>query len=322
MSIELSSLHAMGHSRRLVDGAAGSAVARQIAALQRAVADDRIAREATRIHTSVAQALQASASQLLARQAEAFRQSFATELKQHFRSMAAQQALNQQLALEKTTREAMRATMSVSALASRSWATYVREHLASTQAQAVFAAQMQVSLERMYPAFAGTFARTLGDALADTAGDELASPTDESATVEDVLTRTVSDLAKDGTRVDWKFVINLILTVLLFLAALDAADHTAAITDEQLRAIEQQVMANAAALEVFNTRSVLRATPLHIGPGANARALGKVPQDASVIVMEVRGKWVRVQIVVHDANGRRSATAVGWMLKKYLARAL
>jgi hypothetical protein len=187
----------------------------------------------------------------------------------------------------------------------------------STFAQAVEAV-VQVAASR---------ARTpLASGLSEAARRELESALQNEDEVADVLAEVATAVqaaaAKQPKRMDWKFLLPIIIAVLMFLlqwqqgADIEEAMHHEA---AEVKAKQDSIAKSLAALTAaVGRRAVAKHdTWLVAYPWANAARTAPVAESSSVIIMGRYRKWSLVLIEGDDST----LPTTGWIRQKYLRSA-
>lgn len=159
--------------------------------------------------------------------------------------------------------------------------------------------------------FAPDFLERVELALQDEATEE---PGQSVVTaVTGAVMRTMSEVPQ---RVDWKFIVGIILTLVIFFYQ----EHESAATAAQLADLSAQVAHGLAIqdemMRVLLTREVRRSTVLQARPKAKARVLARLPTGIAVVLIERKGKWTRIGVRADESPTGRPLN--GWLLNKYL----
>jgi hypothetical protein len=185
-------------------------------------------------------------------------------------------------------------------------------------ADVIVGASLARSLLTLYPDVGDALARSIAEGVA-VGGSGVREHTADGRSIADVVVAAVANAIEQEHRtVDWRFVLTLIVSVMLFLVQLsDAKDQSADIA-EHMASVERRLLEQREVLAALATRSVERQTWARAKPQANSRRLFLLQAGADVIVLERWRRWTHVRAVDRLSTGGRVALGTGWILNKYI----
>lgn len=236
-------------------------------------------------------------------------------------ALSAQQSLGNPYASEMA--KLMADLKPLSTFGSTHWSQLSRSIFADVERQRAFFDQLTQSLQHAHPGLERGVAEDIASAVSEPDAQPDTASELAAESIEDVVARAVAAaVAKEGRRVDWRFVIGIMLTVLMFLYDQFQASETESRLAADHDRVEARVLALSAKFDLLLTREVLRETPLRSRPSRNASKQLTIPGGTLVVVEAYRGKWARVRLVMTPSSNASTAPQLGWMLKKYLSPAL
>lgn len=211
----------------------------------------------------------------------------------------------------------------LSTFGSEQWSVLSQSIFADAARQRTVFDQLSQSLLLSHPGLNHGVAEHIASAISAAGNEDAVPAAADAESIEEVVARAVtSALAQERGRVDWRFVVGLIITILVFLYDHVEAESSAAQSAAEMARIEAHVLEVSARLDLILTRPVLRSTALRSRPHKNSPKIGTILSGSTVVVQEYRGKWVKVTVFQKAPPGAASSALVGWLLKKYLGAAL
>jgi hypothetical protein len=202
----------------------------------------------------------------------------------------------------------------------------LQRHLANANAHQQFADAVFRSTEAWKNVFGEAALRQLSRGVVQRIAE---SPTEQplAELLDGAVANSLRTPSKNGAAVDVWSVLNLILTVALFIYSLEYTDLASNATEPEFESLQnqaallqKQLNRVLSVVEVLSIRTVIRPVDLREGTGSGSRTLRLLQRGEEVFVIQRAGKWTRVRAVEWRDDGTVASSTVGWVLNKYLRR--
>jgi hypothetical protein len=187
-------------------------------------------------------------------------------------------------------------------------------------ANAIVGASLARSLLTLYPDVGDALARSIAEGVVDGGSGVREHLADDRSIADVVVAAVAKAIEQEHRAVDWRFVLALIVSVMLFLVQLSDANDQSADIAEHMASVERRLLEQREVLAALATRSVERQTWARAKPQANSRRLFLLQAGADVIVLERWRRWTHVRAVDRLSTGAKVALGSGWIQNKYLGR--
>jgi hypothetical protein len=160
------------------------------------------------------------------------------------------------------------------------------------------------------------YGRTALDDFAKGVAEGVVSAPPDASIAGVVLGAVKRHLRSSPKKINWYFVVPLVLGAFYFLFQLRLNELRAQINEEELQAIRAEQRAIRGMLEAISIRETVRPTRLMARAAEDSRVLIELERAEIVRVLESTGLWSRVTLMT-GADGM-SRYGVGWVRTKDL----